>query len=72
MEIPADPRPSLATLFPGLDEARLKQVDETMYAYCATIWRIYERLERERPEIIDELMRNRRMKTKVDSSKEKP
>ena len=46
------------------------ELDEVLTAFCETMFRIYERLEREQPEVIDELMRNRRMETKVDSSKQ--
>lgn len=63
-------RVRLQSLFPGLSDGDLNHMGETLGAYCATVWRIYERLKREHPEIIDELMRTRTMKGKVDSSKQ--
>jgi len=59
----------LRILFPDLPENELKAVAETFHRYCTSAWRIYERIQRERPEAIDELMRARTMKGKVDSSK---
>lgn len=61
---------ALRTLFPILSEGQLSDVAEVLDGYCEIAWRIYERLEREQPEAIDELMRNRRMRLKVDSSKQ--
>lgn len=61
--------PQLRALFPTVSDKQLSEIEETLDAYCAIVWRVYERLERERPETIDELMRNRRIKGKVDSSK---
>ncbi len=58
---------ALARLFPGLAEDQLNEVEETIEGYCTTVWCIYERIERERPGLIDELMRNRSIKGKVDS-----
>ncbi|HEY6763220.1 MAG TPA: hypothetical protein VI386_00485 [Candidatus Sulfotelmatobacter sp.] len=60
---------TLPVLFPDLNEQQINDVAETLHGYCTTVWRIYERLEREHPEVIDDLMRNRSMKAKVDSSK---
>ena len=61
----------LSNLFPGLSDSDLGDVAETFYGYCAIVWSIYERLKRERPEVIDELMRSRTMKGKVDSRQQK-
>ena len=58
----------LTRLFPALSCEELAQVEQAFERYCATMWRIYERLEREHPEIIDELIRSGRMSAKVDSS----
>ena len=55
-------------LFPDLSEQEIREIADTLHGHCATVWRIYERLERERPEVIDGLMKNRSMKAKVDSS----
>jgi len=63
-------RKRLRALFPNLSDHELNEVAETLDGYCAVVWRIYERLKRERPEVIDELMRNCRMEGKVDSSKQ--
>lgn len=57
----------LPDLFPGATDEQINEIAETLHGYCAVLWRIYERLEREHPEIIDDLMKNRSMKTKVDS-----
>jgi hypothetical protein len=59
----------LGELFPGLSAAELNEVAETLNGYYGVVFRIYQRLSDERPEIIDELMKNRRMKGKVDSLK---
>lgn len=63
-------RSRLRLLFPALSTAELSDVAEILHGYCAVVWRIYERLKRERPEVIDELMRSRTMKAKVDFSNE--
>ena len=42
-------------LFPNLSEEQLKEVEETLHGYLEIAWRIYERLERERPEVFDRL-----------------
>jgi hypothetical protein len=68
VSVSAKRRACLKPLFPDVSEDQLDEVAETLHAYCATVWRIYERLKRERPEVIDELMRSRTMKGKVDSS----
>jgi hypothetical protein len=60
-------RLDLKTLFPNLPDDELLEVEETLRSYCVTAWRIYERLERECPEVIDELLKDRTMKVKVDS-----
>ncbi len=64
----SSPTKNLRELFPGLPENEVQDIAETLHSYCAIVWRMYERLSRECPELIDELMRNRRMKGKVDSS----
>ena len=46
---------SLRDLFPDLSEEQLKEVEETFHGYLEIAWRIYERLERERPEVFDRL-----------------
>jgi hypothetical protein len=47
--------PSLRDLFPDLSEEQRNEVEETFHAYLEVAWRIYERLERERPEVFDRL-----------------
>jgi len=44
-------------LFPDLSEEQLKEVEETFHGYLEVAWRIYERVERERPEVFDRLSR---------------
>jgi hypothetical protein len=58
----------LRVVFPHLSEAELCGLAEILHGYCAIVWRIYERLARDHPSIIDELMRSRSIKGKVDSS----
>lgn len=55
---PKEERPSLRDLFPDLSEERLKEVEDTFYGYLEIAWRIYERLERENPELFDTLKRS--------------
>jgi hypothetical protein len=47
--------PSMRELFPNLSEEQLKEVEETLHGYLEVAWRIYERLERERPDVFDRL-----------------
>ena len=58
----------LHSLFPDISEAEFLALRETLPGLYRTMWRIYERLLRERPEVIDELLKNRNSKGKVDSS----
>jgi hypothetical protein len=58
----------LRVVFPHLSEAELSGLAEILHGYCAIVWRIYERLARDHPSIIDELVRSRSIKGKVDSS----
>ena len=60
---------TLHDLFPGLPDGQIDEIAEILHGYCSTVQRIYERLEREHPEVIDGLMKTRTMKAKVDSSK---
>jgi hypothetical protein len=60
---------TLPDLFPNASDQQINEIAEILYGYCSTVWRIYERLERERPEVIDDLMKTRSMKAKVDSTK---
>jgi hypothetical protein len=59
---------TLHDLFPDMCDKQINEIAETLHGYCAVVWRIYERLERDHPEIIDDLMKTRSMKIKVDSS----
>ncbi len=47
--------PAIRDLFPGLTEEQLDDVEETLHGYLEIAWRIYQRLEREQPEIFDTL-----------------
>jgi len=68
--IPPMPRKcTLRELFPDVKEKQLEEIAEFMSGYFAVMWRIYERLEQEHPEVIDSLIKNRTMKAKVDSPK---
>ena len=62
-------RITLREVFPDQDDEQVERIAEFLHSYCAVVWRIFERLEREHPEVIDELLKDRRMKGKVDSSK---
>ena len=54
----SDPqRLSLRGLFPHLNEAELEAVEATLHGYLEIAWRIYERLEREQPDVFDRLNR---------------
>ncbi len=59
---------TLRDLFPDQSEEQIDRIGEFLHGYCTAVWRIFERLEREEPEAIDELIRARNMKGKVDSS----
>jgi hypothetical protein len=68
--IPSMPkRATLQDLFPDASVEQIKEIADILHGHCAVVWRIYERLEREHPEVIDDLIRTRSMKAKVDSSK---
>jgi len=60
---------TLTDLFPNVSEQQIDEIADILHGYCSTVWRIYERLEREHPEVIDDLIKTRTMKAKVDSSK---
>jgi hypothetical protein len=62
-------RITLPDLFPDMTDQEINEIADILHGYCAVVWRIYERLEREHPEIIDDLMKTRSMNGKVDSSK---
>ena len=47
--------PSIRDLFPGLNDDHLREVEDTFHAYLEIAWRIYERIDRERPEFFDTL-----------------
>jgi hypothetical protein len=59
---------TLPDLFPNMSDQQINEIAGVLHGYCSTVWRIYERLEREHPEVIDDLMKTRTMKAKVDSS----
>jgi hypothetical protein len=46
---------TIRDLFPDLTEEQLKEVEETLHGYLEVALRIYERLEREHPEVFDRL-----------------
>ena len=62
-------RTTLPDLFPGMTDDEINEIAEILHGYCSTVWRIFERLEREHPGVIDDLIKTRNMKAKVDSSK---
>lgn len=53
--------PSIDSSFPGLDAEQRRELERTLHLACEHLCRIYERLERERPEVIDELMQKRKL-----------
>lgn len=59
----------LRDLFPDESDEQIDRIGEFLHNYCAVVRRIFDRLERERPEVIDEFIKARSMKEKVDSSK---
>jgi DNA-directed RNA polymerase specialized sigma subunit len=60
---------TLSDLFPNMSEQQIDEISELLHGYCSTVWRIYQRLEREHPKVIDDLIKTGNMKAKVDSSK---
>lgn len=60
---------TMPDLFPNASDQQGNEIAEILHGYCSTVWRIYERLEREHPQVIDDLIKTRNMKAKVDSSK---
>jgi hypothetical protein len=52
---PTGEKRPLRDLFPDLSEEKLQAVEDTFYGYLEIAWRIYERLERERPAFFDTL-----------------
>jgi hypothetical protein len=66
---PAIQAAKVRDLFPDLSDSELREIGETLNRYYAVVLRVYGRLRQENPEIIDELMKNRRMEGKVDSLK---
>ena len=58
----------LHDLFPKATNDQLSEIAEVLDGYCEVVWRVYERLERKHPELIDDLLKNRTMKAKVDPS----
>ena len=66
MEQPANPQEPM----PEMTDAEREAVQNFLNGYCEVILRIYERLEREQPGAIDAIIQVRRMKVKVDSSKD--
>jgi hypothetical protein len=76
MPLPIEVSPSSLTdlrkAYSALSECEFENLKLGLCDYFEAMWRIFERLERERPEVIDELTRTSTMKTKVDSSKRCP
>jgi len=60
---------NLLDLFPDKNVAEIDGIARVLHGHCEVMSRIYTRLERERPQIIDDLMKSRSMNVKVDSSK---
>jgi len=60
-------RIALRELFPKQPEEQIERIAEFLHGYCFAVQRICERLEREHPDVIDDLMKARSMKGKVDS-----
>jgi hypothetical protein len=60
---------TLRELFPDASDEQINDIAEILHGYSAVVWRIYERLERNHPEVIDDLMKGGSMKGKVESSK---
>ena len=44
---------SLRRLLPDLADGQLREVQEFFHGYLNALWRVYERLRRERPDIFD-------------------
>ena len=44
---------SLRPLFPDLADGQLQEVQEFFHGYLNALWRVYERLRREQPQVFD-------------------
>jgi len=62
-----DPLSGVRKLFPSLPEKDLNEVKEFLDEYLSVCWKLYERLEREKAEILDELMRKAVEKKKQEN-----
>lgn len=69
MEKSIEYRNVLRETLPKLSDERLSEVEGVLQRFCDTVWHIYERLDRDRPELIDGLIESVRMNTKVDSTR---
>jgi hypothetical protein len=49
----ADDMIRLRRLFPGVGESELHEIRDALHGYLCALWRIHERLRKERPEIFD-------------------
>jgi hypothetical protein len=68
MSLPDDSLESIRKLFPNLPEKELEEVREVFDDYLSVIWRIYERLEQENPEILDKLIEEKRKRAMQEKS----
>ncbi len=59
-----DPLSSVRKLFPDFPDGKLEKIKEFLEGYASVVWQIYERLEREKPEILDKLMEKSRKEKK--------
>lgn len=64
-----EPPLDLRTIFPDVSEDVLHTMEDTLRSYSIAAWNIYERLEGEHPELIDEIVKAGTMRSKVDSPK---
>ncbi len=64
-----EPPLDLHTIFPDVSEDVLRTMEDTLRSYWIAAWNICERLEREHPELIDEMVKAGTMRSKVDSPK---
>lgn len=44
---------AITDLYPELDEEQLKEAETNLRVFFGVVWRIYERLKREQPELFD-------------------
>ncbi len=58
--------PDLSQLYPDLTPAEQQQAAGNLRRYVGLVWRIFERVERENPTLLTEVLRTARLKAPED------